>query len=117
MDIAGIIYKIEPTQSYGANNFLKRNVVISTTEQYSQKILIEFLQDKTNLVDNFQVGEEVTISVNIRGREWINPQGEAKYFNSINGWRIVGVGQRQQAQTQQRQPAPQSNFPNDDLPF
>ena len=33
-------------------------------------------------------GDTVKISINLRGREWTNPQGETKYFNSIQGWRI-----------------------------
>ena len=32
--------------------------------------------------------KQVKISINLRGREWVNPQGETKYFNSIQGWRI-----------------------------
>ena len=39
-------------------------------------------------MDSFKVGENVKISINLRGREWENPQGEIKYFNSIHGWRI-----------------------------
>ena len=32
---------------------------------------------------NFKIDDEVVISINLRGREWINPSGEAKYFNSF----------------------------------
>ena len=32
--------------------------------------------------------KHVKVSINLRGREWINPEGVAKYFNSIQGWRI-----------------------------
>ena len=45
--------------------------------------MIEFQQDKTDLLNNYKVGQDVKVSINLRGREWINPQGEAKYFNSI----------------------------------
>jgi len=51
-------------------------------------ILIEFVQDKCDLLNKFKEGEDVTVSINLRGREWVNPQGETKYFNSIQGWRI-----------------------------
>ena len=46
------------------------------------------MQDKTELLDKFQVGKGVKIGINLRGREWVNPQGETKYFNSIQGWNI-----------------------------
>ena len=35
-----------------------------------------------------RIGQNVNIGINLRGREWVNPQGETKYFNSIQGWRI-----------------------------
>ena len=44
------------------------------------------------MLDKFAVGDNVDVSINLRGREWINPQGEAKYFNSLQGWRIIKSG-------------------------
>ncbi len=79
---------IGETKTFGNNGFRKREVVITTEEQYPQHILVEFVQDKTDLLNNYSVGHPVKISINIRGREWTNPEGEVKYFNSIQGWRI-----------------------------
>lgn len=91
MEIQGKIKKIDETKEYGNNGFRKREVVITTEEQYPQHILVEFVQDKTDLLNNFQVGQPVKISINLRGREWTNPEGEVKYFNSIQGWRIENL--------------------------
>jgi hypothetical protein len=88
MEIIGKIKKIDDTKTFGANGFRKREMVVTTDEQYPQMILVEFIQDKCNLLDNYSIGDDVKISINIKGREWINPEGEAKYFNSIQGWRI-----------------------------
>ena len=63
-------------------------MVITTNEQYPQPLMVEFVQDKCDLLNAYQVGQDVKVSINLRGREWINPQGEAVYFNSIQGWRI-----------------------------
>ena len=79
---------IDETKTYGSNGFRKRELVITTEEQYPQHLAIEFVQDKTSLLDSFKEGEAVKVSINLRGREWTNPQGETKYFNSIQGWRI-----------------------------
>lgn len=79
---------ISDTQTFGNNGFRKREVVVTTEEQYPQHILVEFVQDKCDLLNNFKVGQAVKISINLRGREWVNPQGETKYFNSIQGWRV-----------------------------
>ena len=88
MELVGKIKVIGKTESFGSSNFQKRELVVVTNESYPQTIMIEFVQDKTSLLDQFNVGQDVKVSINLRGREWNNPQGETKYFNSLNGWRI-----------------------------
>ncbi|WP_435136610.1 DUF3127 domain-containing protein [Formosa sp. A9] len=91
MEVQGRIKMVGETQTFGSNGFRKREVVVTTEEQYPQHILVEFVQDKTDLLNNYSVGQNVKVSINLRGREWVNPQGETKYFNSIQGWRIEAV--------------------------
>src|SRR5690606_1180311 len=127
MEIQGKIKLIDETKTYGNNGFRKREVVITTEEQYPQTIMIEFRQDKTDVLNKFQVVQDVKISINIRGREWVNPQGEVKYFNSLNGWRIESLAPSQNYSGQEMPPMPPlSSFEStndlnedehDDLPF
>ena len=70
------------------SGFTKREVVVTTDDQYPQNIAVEFMKDKCALLDAYKVGQDVKISINLGGREWINPDGVAKYFNSITGWKI-----------------------------
>lgn len=91
MEVQGKIKLIGETKEFGSNGFRKRELVLTTEEQYPQFLLIEFIQDKTDLLNTYQVGQSVKVSINLRGREWVNPQGETKYFNSINGWRIENL--------------------------
>lgn len=93
MEIQGNIKQIDQTKTFGSNGFRKREMVVTTDEQYPQHILVEFVQEKTELLDKFKVGQPVKISINLRGREWTSPQGELKYFNSIQGWRIEPLQQ------------------------
>ena len=88
MEIIGNIKWIDETKEYGSNGFKKRELVITTEEQYPQNILVEFIQDKCEALNSFQIGNNVKIGINLRGREWTNPEGQVKYFNSIQGWRI-----------------------------
>ena len=89
MEVQGTIKAIGETATFGAKGFRKRELVITTEEQYPQStIMVEFVQDKCDLLDKFEVGKNVKIGINLRGREWTNPQGETKYFNSIQGWNI-----------------------------
>ena len=87
MEVLGKIRVLGAEQQVTAS-FKKRELVVTTDEQYPQHIMIEFGQDKCDLLNNFAVGEEVKVSINLRGREWVNPQGETKYFNSLQGWRV-----------------------------
>ena len=87
MKLDGKIKLIKDTQTFDSG-FTKRELVLTTDDKYPQDILIEFLKDNCERLDDYKVNDEVTIHINIRGREWINKQGEAVYFNSILGWRI-----------------------------
>jgi len=115
MEVTGKIKVIGETQTFGAKGFKKRELVVTTEEQYPQTIMIEFVQDKCELVDKYKVGSSVKVSINLRGREWVNPQGETKYFNSIQGWRIEA--EMEAANNATFEPAPELNDDLDDLPF
>ena len=123
MEVSGKIKVINPEQQVSAS-FRKRELVVSTEEQYPQHISINFVQDKCDLLNNYNVGEAVKVSINLRGREWVNPQGETKYFNDIQGWRIERLQAEQPAAMPAMPPAeafaPATDFKeeeHDDLPF
>ena len=88
MEVQGTIKVLGETKTFGAKGFRKRDVVVTTDEQYPQDILIEFVQDKCDILNKYAVGQSVKVGINLRGREWVSPQGEVKYFNSVQGWRI-----------------------------
>ena len=71
-----------------SDKFKSKDVVILTDEKYPQYISIQFTQDKTELINQVKIGEQVEVSINLRGREWKSPTGEIKYFNTIEGWQI-----------------------------
>ncbi len=87
MEVTGKV-KVVGAEQQISPTFKKRELVVTTDEQYPQSIMIEFVQDKSDLLNTVSVGEDVKVSINLGGREWVNPQGETKYFNSIKGWRI-----------------------------
>ena len=125
MEVQGRIKVIGETQTFGNNGFRKRELVVTTEEQYPQHLMIEFIQDKTELLDNYQTGQMVKVNINLRGREWVNPQGETKYFNSIQGWRIENMQQEVTSEdmppippAEAFEPANELNEEDyDDLPF
>ena len=91
MEVQGII-KVKGETIKVSEKFSKREVVITdNSSQYPQHISIQFANDKCALVDSYQVGQEIKVHFNLRGRAWESPQGETKYFNSLEGWRIESV--------------------------
>lgn len=127
MEVVGKIRLVDTVKEVGSNGFRKRDVIVTTEEQYPQHISIQFVQDKTSLLDNFKVGDDVKVSINLRGREWVNPQGETVYFNTIQGWRIEKLAMDAPSHSGHIPPVapPQAFEPaqnvnqedNDDLPF
>lgn len=126
MEIIGKVKVISAEQQISPT-FRKKELVVVTDEQYPQSIMIEFIQDKSDLLNNYSVGDNVKVSINLTGREYVNKEGETKYFNSIRGWRlekIVDNSSQNQAPPQMPTPvaafAPASNVNEDeadDLPF
>ena len=106
METQGRIKTIFATETVGQNGFQKRDLVITTEEQYPSDIIIQFTQSKCALLDNLQVGQRVNVHFNLQGREWTSPQGEVKYFNTVVGWKIELIQTTNVAQNQYQQ-APQ----------
>jgi len=136
MEILGTLKMVGETVDVGSSGFQKRDCVVTTDEQYPQHILVQFVQDKCNLLSNYKIGDKVNIGINLRGREWVNPKGETVYFNTIQGWKIANIQPEHNApatipvQTYPQAPAQgafgvngvttgqtNSEFQDDDLPF
>ena len=89
MNITGRIHEILPVMQV-SETFKRRSFVVETVENpmYPQYISFETVQDRTSLLDTLKVGDQVQVDFNLRGREWTSPQGEKKYFNTLEAWRV-----------------------------
>ncbi|MCX8080296.1 MAG: DUF3127 domain-containing protein [Bacteroidia bacterium] len=93
MDIIGRIKAIFETQKI-SDRFSKREFVLTIDENspYPQYITFQLVQDRCSLIDQYAVGDEVKVFFNLKGREWKNPEGQIKYFNTIEAWKIEKIG-------------------------
>jgi len=97
MNITGKIHAIKETQQVTAT-FSKREFVIVFIDgnpEYPQYIPFQVVQDRVGLIDGYQVGQEIEVEYNLRGREWTSPQGEVRHFMSLEAWKITPVGAQQ----------------------
>ena len=83
MEVKGKVVLLGQTESVGQNGFTKRLLVVETIEQYPQKLPIDFVKDKTGLLDNIQIGQEVKVSINLRGSE-----SNGKWYLNAQGWKV-----------------------------
>lgn len=90
MEIIGKVIEIFDVQEI-TQKFSKRSIVIETDDQYPQVLEVQFANDRMKLVDKMSIGQNVEISINIRGRKWSGPKGD-KYFVSLDGWRVQNAG-------------------------
>jgi hypothetical protein len=119
--------KVKFDEQKVSERFRKRDFVIQeNSSQYPQMISFQLVQDRCNLIDNANIGDEIRVFFNLRGREWKSPQGETKYFNTIEAWKIESVNATPQqtagVSNMSSTPvsAPDTSFSSgesDDLPF
>lgn len=90
--LQGTVKVVFPTVQV-SEKFAKREFVVTeSSSMYPQDIMFQLTQDKCSLIEGVQPNEQVEVSFNLRGREWTSPQGEVKYFNTLEAWRIDRVG-------------------------
>ena len=113
-DLTGKIKLIQEAKKFDSGFTKREMVVIVEDGKYPQEINIEFVQDKIALLDSLQVGQEVTVTFDIRGREY-----NGRYFNNLQGWKIVTAGDGPtMAPEDEAPPYPTpSDFGDGDIPF
>ena len=111
MEVNGKVILVGNTEEVGQNGFTKRIVVVETAEQYPQKLAIDFVKDKTRVLDSYKVGDNVSISINLRGSEY-----NGRYFVNLQGWKISKAEQSAN-NIEVKEPVSVVGDANDDMPF
>jgi hypothetical protein len=99
MEVSGKLHRIFETKKV-TDRFQKREFVIELADnpKYPQVVQFQLTGDRCEQLDRLSVGDEVRIEFSLRGREWKSPQGDTKYFNSLDVWTIeparAGRGER-----------------------
>jgi hypothetical protein len=88
-ELTGIIIEVFPAQTFN-KGFRKREFVIEYGDKYPQKVIFGLVQDKCDMIDSYGVGDTVSISFDVKGRDWTDKSGQTKYFNTLEAFRISG---------------------------
>ena len=116
MQITGKLHAIFETKQI-TERFQKREFVVETTDNpsYPQMIVFQLTGDKCENIDPHKLGDNITVEFNIRGREWKSPNGEIKYFNSLDAWTVTADASSASEQQPFESEAPWPE--NEDVPF
>ncbi|NQZ78083.1 MAG: DUF3127 domain-containing protein [Ekhidna sp.] len=122
MTVDGKIVEKYDTQNI-KETFKKREFVLEYAEnpQYPEYVKFELIQSNCDQLDSINVGDEVSVNFNLKGRKWTDPKGEVKYFNSLQAWRVDPKSSSMP--TQDTPPPPTQEWAkedfsqDDDLPF
>ena len=88
-ELTGIIIEVFPAQTFN-KGFRKREFVIECGDKYPQKIVFGLVQDKCDMIDSYGVGDTVSVSFDVKGRDWTDESGQTKYFNTLEAFRLSG---------------------------
>ena len=109
-----------------SDTFRVREFVVEYADNplYPQFVSFQLTQDRCSLIDAMEVGADIQVEFNLRGRKWTSPQGDVRYFNTLEAWRISPVVQQAGAPGQMPPPPvpPEAMdvtnmSDSDDLPF
>ncbi len=112
-----------------SDRFKKREFVIEKEENaggtlFTESIKFQLTQNKVDLIDPYNEGDDIKISFNIKGNKW-EKDGKVNYFTNLDAWRIengnAGGGSAPATMDDAPWPAegsePTIGADEDDLPF
>ena len=117
-EVEGKLHKKFETEKKSDKFQAREFVILVEDGQYPQYVKFQLVQDRCDVIDSFEVGAEMKVYFDLRGREW-----QEKFFTNLQAWRVEAIGQ-------ESKPSPASaDFPAappssgddgtsfDDLPF
>ena len=117
MQITGKIYRIDAEQQI-SEKFRKREFILEVEDAgYKQYLLLQCIQDRVDLLDQYTTGEMATCHINLKGRLWTNNDNVEKCFNSIECWRLEKQDATYSAESIANAAATHADEDEDLLPF
>ena len=92
MEVIGTLKAKKDTRQ-ATEKFRVREFIVTTDgdSEYPQHVSMQVTQDRCELLDQYKEGDQLKVNFNLKGREWTAPDGDIRYFNSIDAWRIEKI--------------------------
>jgi hypothetical protein len=89
--LSGKIKKIFKTEIF--NNFEKRTFWLEDiAEKYPNTWQLELWKSDIDMIDNYSVGDYVTVYIDIKGKYWSKDDGKDGVMNTLKCWNIEKEG-------------------------
>ena len=112
MEVKGKLVKIlnvEKGVSKAGKEWSSQSIVIDNGAKFNPELCIKFFGDKADLLQGVELGNDVTVKINLSSREF-----NGKWFHAIDGYAITGGSQNEMASNESNQSVDNGV---DDLPF
>jgi hypothetical protein len=89
LEVVGKVYFKSEVEEIGNNKMKKQILAVETEDQFPQKYPIEFIKDKVDLLSGVEIGDNISVSVNVRGNEYQDRNGVTRFGLSFQGWKTA----------------------------
>ena len=81
---------IWPVETVWQNGLQKRTFVLEevSDKEYKGSVAIDLIKDKVNILNEYKVGDVVSVGLNIRANYSENSK---RYYNGVNAWSIKKI--------------------------
>ncbi|MFH1001536.1 MAG: DUF3127 domain-containing protein [Bacteroidota bacterium] len=120
-EISGKLIEKYDTQVI-SDRFKKREFVIEKKEstpngfEFVETIKFQLTQEKCDSIDKINLGQDITVQFNIKGKRW-EKNGQVNYFNNLDAWKVDVQGSESSNTSAPPEMPPQDFDETDDLPF
>lgn len=93
-ELTGILFEIfdtiQRTEKFAVREFIVEVKETAKDKSFSQFIKLQATNERTSVLENMSLGDEVKVHFNIKGSKW-EKDGKVSYFNNLDAWKIESL--------------------------
>ena len=90
LTMKGAIKLINPVKVISDKFSVREFVIVTDDAKYPQEVIFQTVNDKMDIIAPYGVGQVVTVSFNVRGKEYAAPNKPVRYYNTLDAWKVQG---------------------------
>jgi hypothetical protein len=90
LTMKGAIKLINPIKVISDKFSVREFVIVTDDAKYPQEVIFQTVNDKMDVIAPYGVGQMVTVSFNVRGREYAAPNKPVRYYNTLDAYKVQG---------------------------